>query len=343
MSNIRKIRVAQFGTWSKTHSDHVMSAMRTMPQLFEIVGVAEPNDERRRAAEKRAAYRDLRWLGTEEILSDKTIDAVMVETHETEQDRAALLFAENGFNVHVDKPGGATDDFLKAIEAAKSNGKVFHMGYMYRYNPAVVDAMQLVKSGKLGKINYVEAQMSARYAPNGIYDWFKGMPGGMMFYLGCHLVDLVYGIMGKPQEVINHSFSTSLNPEEVVDTGFVLYKYESGISFVKASAAEVNGDARRYLVISGSEGTAEIAPLEIPVEADGVVCPQSCMLKTTYNGYLNKRGFDHRSKVTTYPVCGRYDDMLVDLVKKVCGEKEDFYTYDYEAEVHRLLMQSVNK
>lgn len=44
-------------------------------------------------AEQRECYKGLRWLTEEEILSNKTLDAVIIETHETEQDKAALKFA----------------------------------------------------------------------------------------------------------------------------------------------------------------------------------------------------------------------------------------------------------
>lgn len=54
MNNIyKKIRVVQYGTWGFTHAEHVMSTMRKMPDLFEIVGVCEIDERQKKARFKR--------------------------------------------------------------------------------------------------------------------------------------------------------------------------------------------------------------------------------------------------------------------------------------------------
>ena len=37
------------------------------------------------------------------------------------------------------------------IAAAKESGKTFHTGYMYRYNPYVIDLLEKAKDGIAGK------------------------------------------------------------------------------------------------------------------------------------------------------------------------------------------------
>ena len=337
-----KVRVVQYGTWGWCHSAHIMQTMRSMPDIFEVVGICEPNEQRRERAVNMKCYDGLEWLTEDEILNNKTLDAVIVETHETEQDAAALKFVKAGFNIHLEKPGGATDDFLKAAEIAKSIGTVFHMGYMYRFNPAIEKAFELADSGALGDINYVEAQMSAKYSENALV-WLGGLPGGMMYYLGCHLTDIVYRIMGEPQKVMPMNFATSCSGTGAIDTGFVLYEYENGISFVKSSASEVNGDARRQLVISGSKGTLEIEPLENPLDIPGVICADDVKCKITYRDHVkNVRDFALRSETVSFPAFGRYDKMMLDFAAKLNGEKENIYTYDYEMALHNLLMKSID-
>lgn len=340
---MKKIKVAQFGTWGMCHSDHIMSTIRNMPDLYEVVGICEPNERRRQRAEKTECYKGLNWLTEEEILNNKELDAVLIETHETEQDKAALKFAEAGFNIHLEKPGGATSDFEKAVNIAAKNGTLFHMGYMYRYNPAIRRAVELVKSGALGKILYTEVQMNVKYSCDAIA-WLKNLPGGMMYYLGCHLVDLMYAIMGEPKEIIPMNFSTGIYGTDSLDGGFVLFKYNTGISFAKSCASEVNGDARRQLVIAGENGTIEINPLENPLEIPGVVCADDVKCKITFNDHVkNVRDFDLRSEIIKFPPFGRYDEMMIDFAKKINGEKETEYTYDYELAVHKMLMKSIEE
>ena len=74
------------------------------------------------------------------------------------------------------------------------------MGYMYRYNPAVVLLREFLKKGWLGEVFEVHAVMSKVVAPadrNELAEY----RGGIMFELGCHVIDLVVGVLGKPTEV----------------------------------------------------------------------------------------------------------------------------------------------
>ena len=72
---------------------------------------------------------------------------------------------------------------------------------MYRYNPYIKELKEQVKCGELGDIISVEAQMSCIH-PASTRQWLDTFSGGMMFYLGCHLVDLILSIQGKPKRVI---------------------------------------------------------------------------------------------------------------------------------------------
>ena len=45
----------------------------------------------------------------------------------------------------------------------KETGKVFHIGYMYRYNPYIQELIAQIKDGELGEIISVEAQMNCTH------------------------------------------------------------------------------------------------------------------------------------------------------------------------------------
>lgn len=212
---------------------------------------------------------------------------------------------------------------------------------MYKYNPAVKRALELVDTGKLGDINYVEAHMSSHYYKYSL-DFLSTLPGGMMLYLGCHLTDLIFRIMGAPKKVIPHNFSTGSWDTTAIDTGFVLYEYDCGTSFVKASASEVNDDSHRQLIISGTLGTVEIMPFENPMEALSIVCPQDVSCKISYrNAFNGIRNFNARSEFIHFPLFGRYDDMMLDFANKLNCKIETVYTYEYERKLHRLLRKSI--
>ena len=103
---MQKLRVVQVGAGRFTHADHTMQAMRSMPDYYDVIGVCEPNEKAKELAMPREAYRGLKWLELEDVLRDHTLDALIVETDELDQARTALMAAQAGFAVHMDKPGG---------------------------------------------------------------------------------------------------------------------------------------------------------------------------------------------------------------------------------------------
>ena len=73
------------------------------------------------------------------------------------------------------------------------------MGYMYRYNPAVVLLRTFLQQGWLGEVFEVHTVMS-KVINSASRRALAEYPGGIMFELGCHILDLVIGILGKPRQ-----------------------------------------------------------------------------------------------------------------------------------------------
>jgi predicted dehydrogenase len=137
----------------------------------------------------------------EQVLTDPTIEAVTVETEEIYLTKYAQLAAEHGKHIQMEKPGGESlEAFERLIETVRRQGKVFHTGYMYRYNPVISDTLARARRGELGEVVSVEAQMSGWWEEEST-KWLESLQGGMMFYLGCHLIDLVLLFQGEPERV----------------------------------------------------------------------------------------------------------------------------------------------
>ena len=333
---MKPIKVVQFGTWKYTHAEHTMQTMRSLPQYYHVAGICEPHAERLASALERPCYQGLRIYTPEELLADDTIDAVIVESAEVEQAGDSLRFLKAGFNVHSDKPCGSSDEiFSEVLNTASERKLVFQSGYMYRYNPAIVRALDIVRSGRLGELIAVEAQMSQCYHGE-MRRWLADLPGGMMFYLGCHLVDLAVLFMGEPEEALTLSMNSGLEPTGL-DAGLAMLRYRHGWSMIKTVANEVSGDARRQFVVSGTRGTIEIKPLENPAELPGVVCANKISMSVTMAGH--SAAFGDRPEVISFPPYGRYDAMMIDFAKTVAGEKANDFDYGHELRVHRLLTQ----
>ena len=151
---MKKIRSAQIGINWLSHSRDIFYTLKKYPDIFEIVGYCTVEGEN--YPDPLAEMKDYPRLTLDEILNDPTIEAVTVETDEIHLTKYAIMAAEHGKHIHMEKPGGASlPDFERLIELVKKNGKVFNTGYMYRYNPAISEAIRKVKSGELGEIRNV--------------------------------------------------------------------------------------------------------------------------------------------------------------------------------------------
>ena len=327
---MRKIRVAQIGTSKYSHGNEIFGAIASLDDVFEVVGYALPENEREKFPDKMKRFANYPEMTVEEILNDKSIEAVIIETEEIYLTKYALMAAEAGKHIHMEKPGGLSlESFERLIDTVRKNGTVFHTGYMYRYNPAIKDIIGRVKSGEIGDVISVEAQMSG-YRGFEHTDWLKNFKGGMMFYLGCHLIDLVLNIQGLPKRIVPINKPSGVHDTEAQDFSFALFEYERGASFVKTTQAEMGGFLRRQLVITGTKGKFEIRPLEVTVN-----------YPTQYTEYVecksddwNDPGVKHRSEIHD-----RYSDMMRSFAEMVAKERENPYTLDYELALFKTILK----
>ena len=180
---MRPVRIAQIGV-GHDHASPTYDSLRRQTGLFELVGIAEPDAAR-------AVYEGAKRYTVEELLVMPGLEAVAIETEERLSTQYAQAFAERGVAVHLDKPGSQDlAAFTRLVETLRAKSLPLHMGYMYRYNPTIRRALDRAKNGELGRIFSVEAQMSVHHTPEK-RQWLSQFKGGMMFFLGCHLVDLV--------------------------------------------------------------------------------------------------------------------------------------------------------
>lgn len=325
---MKKIRIAQIGTSQYSHGTVIWKSLLKQSDIFEVVGYHFPENEREKFPREMAAFEGYREMTLEEILNDPTIEAVTVETEEIYLTKYARLAAEHGKHVHMEKPGGKElADFTGLIQTVRQKGTVLHLGYMYRYNPYIQEAIAKAKSGALGEVYCVEAQMSCP-EPLELRQWLKVFPGGMMFFLGCHLIDLVLQIMGKPDVILPMNASVGFEGANNADYGFAILQYKGIPSFVKTCGWELGGYGRRQLVVCGTKGSIEVKPLEWPGQKG----------QRTQKLEIADAGWTSSGSCSWCEDMDRYDGMMASFAAMARGEKENPYTLDYELELYRIIL-----
>ncbi|MBQ8351454.1 MAG: Gfo/Idh/MocA family oxidoreductase [Clostridia bacterium] len=327
---MKQIRIAQIGTSTYSHGNEIFTTLKENPDLFEIVGYALPEGERERFPWQMQAFAGYREMTVEEILSDPSIEAVTIETEEIYLTKYARMAAASGKHIHMEKPGGTClSDFEELISLVKQAGTVFHVGYMYRYNPAIRDILCRVKAGEIGDVISVEAHMSG-WRNEQQTAFLSAFPGGMMFFLGCHLIDLVLQLQGMPKKIFPFNKASGVYDLPSKDFSMALLEYEHGVSFVKTTQAERGGFLRRQLVVTGTKGRFEVRPLEINVSYP--------MQRTEYTVCKSEDWNAEAEKISPAPY-HRYRDMIRAFAAMVNGEQENPYTYDYELALYKTLLR----
>ncbi|WP_437186025.1 Gfo/Idh/MocA family protein [Planctomicrobium sp. SH668] len=317
----RKVRIGQIGV---THGHANKLQVFKNHSEFEIVGVAEPNPEQHEMMKSSRLYGDLKHCSVEELLSSPNLDAVLIETDIRDLLLYSKLALEAGKHIHLDKPAGSSlPELQEVIDIAKQRNLFVQLGYMYRYSPAVQLLHQFLQQGWLGDVFEIHAVMSKVVDPT-FRKVFSEFTGGTMFELGCHLVDLVVGILGVPDSIhsyLKHSgkFDDSLN-----DNCLAVFDYPQARATIVSTGLEVDGFARRHLVVCGTQGTFSIQPLDNP--------SATITLETAQGDF--KKG----TQTVTFPRFDRYIAEADELARVVRGDMPIPNRYQQEIDVQRSVL-----
>lgn len=328
---MKKIKIGQIGI-GHNHGEAKLLAVRKFPELFEVVGYAEENEE---WIEKRGGlkgYDGLKRFSVDEIIEKS--DAVLVETDVWNLTKYAKMCVDAGKHIHMDKPASGTLEEYKALlDAAKSKNLIVQLGYMYRYNPAVLKCLEHIKNGDLGEIFSINAEMSTYHSVD-YKKWLTNFDGGIMYILGSHLVDLIVYILGEPDRVTSFLKHTRLDDVDFEDNNLAVLEYEKALARIFVSSVEVNGWGRRQLMVSGSRGTVNIVPIE-----------NNCTM-TYADTEISTNPYEDMKQnvgINDIPKDCRYDDMMRDFYAYIQGTKKNPFSYEHEYLVQKVLYEVIKR
>lgn len=295
---------------------------------YEVVGVVEPDPVLRAAAMQSSVYQGLPFLTEEQLFNMSGLQVVGVETRVRDLLATAERCVRAGMHVHVDKPAGASlSHFRRLLDEAARRHLVVQMGYMYRYNPGVVLLRELLRNGWLGDVFEVHAVMS-KLGDSGMRSELAEFSGGTMFELGCHLIDLVQGILGNPDAVHAFPRHSARESDTLQDNMLAVFEYPKATATVRTSILEVDGFARRHLTVCGTDGTLHIQPLDRPTA--------KLTLRHAHGRYVKG------AQEISFPDYTRYTSDAADLAKIIRHEKDADFSYEHDFEVQRSVLLASN-
>jgi predicted dehydrogenase len=329
-----QIKIGQIGTGHE-HASAKMETFRKLTDHYEVVGIAEPDSGLRQTKGKNRAYQGLKWMKEEELLSIEGLQAMAVEV-DSDDDHLMDIAGRcinAGLHIHLDKPGGESfSKFKKVLDEAGRRNLTVQLGYMYRNNPAVQFCRNAVQQGWLGQVFEVHCVMS-KYSGVSYRKYLSQFRGGTMFIYACHMIDLVVGLLGKPDRIVPFMRQTRSDAGEMCDNGLIVFEYPKTTVTIRTASLEVEGYDRRQLVVCGDQGTIDIQPLETfycrPPQ------PQKLKLALSQARDSYKKGWQ---EVRFPQMPGRYDYQLIELAQVIRGERENPYPLEHELLVQECLL-----
>jgi predicted dehydrogenase len=329
---MKKIKIGQIGICHE-HASGKMNSLRRRPDVFEIVGVV---DDRTSTSAKFAGtdlkpYEGLRFMSEEELFDVPGLQAVTVETPNSDLVPTAMRCMERNLGMHMDKPGGeALQPFATLRKGCQDRNLPFQMGYMFRNNPAIQFAQNAVRNGLLGDIFELQAGMSHNYGGNAYQEYLGKFPGGIMFNLGCHLIDFIVPMLGSPDKVNPFLKSAPGFPDAIKNNCVTIMQYPHATVTLRACSFEVEGLPNRRLKICGTRGTIDLCPLE---RFDGKPLQMRLsLLEDTPDYAAGTHTLDFGVQRD------RYEDQLLELARTVNGEMTNPYDCEHDCLVQELLL-----
>jgi len=331
----RPLRTLFYG---QTH-EHAPGKLETLKKLrdeYEIVAIVDDFPR------KSPMYRDQKWdtagfriVPESEAWKIPDIDVGFVEVTNCDLMEIAAQFAERGIPMHCDKPCG--EDFAayrNVVEMCRAKDIPMQIGYMYRTNPALRFIWDFVRNGHLGKIGFVEADMNHAYNHDNYAEYMQTFEGGILYSLGCHLVDmvepLVKGDPVKVTRVLKSAFGYA--PGGKTD-GLALLEFPATNVLIRTACEMPGGILCRRLRVDGTNGTIDLCPIE---RFDGEELRLAMTLRAAAGGYGPGRheiGFGVQTD--------RYEGQLRELAAVVRGEKPNDQDYDRDLRVHALTLKMI--
>jgi len=198
---------------------------------------------------------------------------------------------------------------------------------MYRGNPALRWIWREVANGLLGEVTFVEADMNHDYQLDGYVAYVESFKGGILYNLGCHLVDMIVPLV-RGRFISAHPIIDAApgDPCGAKTSGKTFLRFDGTDVLLRTSSHMPGGIDCRRLRIDGSEGTIDLCPIE---RFDG----RELTVRLSLKGQpMREKSFGVQTD--------RYENQLRDLAAIVRGEKENDQDYDRDLLVHELHLKA---
>jgi len=227
---MKKLKVIVIGAGNRGNT----YTARMDPEKFEIIGVAEPIEQRRKKFQNKYQLPDeMCFTSWEEILSvPKFADIAIISTSDKMHYEPTMKAIEVGYNLLLEKPVAPTPEECLAIaNYANEKGVKVLVCHVLRYTKFFLKIKEMIKTGILGEVLSIHHSENVGNLHHS-HSYVRGNWGNtekssnMLLAKSCHDIDILQWLLDS--KCVNvHSFGTlSYFKKENAPKGSPEYCYE---------------------------------------------------------------------------------------------------------------------
>lgn len=281
----KKLKIGIIGTgWI---ADAHINQYKQMPDV-EIVAGADLVEGKAEAFFEKWEVEGVRCYNshTELLEAEKDLDAVSICTYNKTHAECAIAALKKGVHVMLEKPMCVTiEEAVEIMKAEKESGKILSIGFQPRLDANMQKIKEIVDSGELGKIYYIQTGGGRRRGiPTPYGTSFISKDTGVigaMGDIGCYSLDMVLNAIGYPKPLTVSGYKSDFFGKDPNYSGYVpshraeyaeefgvedfaagFIRLEGGIILDFRIAWAMNLDTPGDTIIMGTKGSLRIPSTE---------------------------------------------------------------------------------
>lgn len=255
-----KIGVAGLGRLGLIHTENLCSMKEV--ELYAISNLDEEvNQQIKKKYNVPYVYTQFK-----EMIGNEQLDAVCIVTpsgFHTEHIRLAL---EHDLHVFCEKPIGLDiDDINETITSINNSDRIFHLGFMRRFDPDYLYAKQLIDEGQIGDISVIRSySMDPISSLDSFVQFANQSPsGGIFLDMSVHDIDIVRWLTNSEVTTVwatgNNKAAPQLTEVNELEIGTVTMQLENDVTALLIAGRTASHGYHVETEIIGTKGFIRIA------------------------------------------------------------------------------------
>jgi predicted dehydrogenase len=323
----KKLRIGIIGTGGIAHA-HMRSYLRLTDEI-ELVGASDIVPGKSRKFLDEFGLADVKAFDDNGDLLSLGLDGVSICTYNSTHAECTIKALEAGAHVLCEKPMSVTlEDAVAMYKAAKKKKKILTIGFQPRYDPNMNLVREIVGSGVLGEVYYIQTGGGRRRGiPGGTFIRKELAGVGALADIGCYSLDMVLSAIGYPKPLTVSAYASDKfgkNPKyfkdadkfDVDDFSVALIRLEGNIALDFRMSWAMHMDSMGDTMFFGTDAGLKIKPAGVGTgwggAWDGTIGP--IFLYSDVSGQLCE---------TAIPLRTPSDDRFYSKVKAFCDAVRD--------------------